>query len=75
VRPKVYPKEIEKLAIKATHAYGWEFGGVDIMFDGKKAFVSEVNFPCNFVRAQNVLKQDIALEMVKYLQKKAKRIK
>lgn len=51
---------------------GWEFSGVDILIDGKNAYVSEVNFPCNFLRAQKTLKLDIALEMVKYLVAKSK---
>jgi|WetSurMetagenome_2_1015567.scaffolds.fasta_scaffold36573_1 hypothetical protein len=74
VRGKKYSAELEALAVKATHSLGLEFGGVDILIDGKKAYVSEVNFPCNFVRAQKALKQDIALQMVKYLAAKAERM-
>jgi len=55
VRSKKYPKEFEALAVRATHAMGWEFGGVDVLIHKGKPYVSEVNFPCNFVRAQNDL--------------------
>lgn len=72
VRAKKYPKTVEDLAVRAVRAMGWEFGGVDILIHKGKPHVSEVNFPCNFVRAQHVLKQDIALQMVKYLQAKAR---
>jgi hypothetical protein len=72
VRAKKYPKELEDLAVRAVATMGWEFGGVDILIHKGKPYVSEVNFPCNFVRAQRVLKRDIALEMVRYLQAKAR---
>ncbi len=68
---KQYSREIQGLAVRATQAMGLEFGGVDVLIDGKKYYVSEVNFPCNFVRAHKVLKKDIALEMVRYLQAKS----
>ena len=72
VVPKHYPKELEDLSVKATKAMGLEFGGVDILVKGAKAYVSEVNFPCNFVRAQNVSKVDIASQMVDYLLRKGR---
>lgn len=75
VTSKKYSKDFEDLAIRATHALGWEFGGVDILIHNKKPYVTEVNLPCNFVRAQKVLKKDIALEIVKYLQEKSESIK
>ncbi len=74
VRPKKYSKALEELAVRATHAMGWEFGGVDILIHKGKPYVSEVNFPCNFVRAQNALNKDVALLMVQYLQAKAKKL-
>lgn len=67
---KLFDKDLENLAIKATAAMGLEFGGVDILIHKDQPYVTEVNFPCNFVRAQNLLKKDIAREMVKYLQMK-----
>lgn len=73
VKSKRYSKALEDLAVCATRAMGWEFGGVDILIHKGKPYVTEVNFPCNFVRAQKALKKDIALEMVKYLREKSER--
>ncbi len=74
VKPRKYSKALEDLAVCATRAMGWEFGGVDILIHGGKPYVTEVNFPCNFVRAQKVTKKDVALQMVKYLQEKSQRL-
>ncbi len=71
VRPKTYPKEVQEAAIHATKSMGLEFGGVDLLIDGQNHYISEVNFPCNFVRAHKVLNQDIAGEMVDFLLGKA----
>lgn len=73
-KPNTYVKEYDdatkELAVKATHALGLEFGGVDIMNtpDGPK--VAEVNFPCFFPRCQMLTGVDIADEMIKYLMAK-----
>ncbi|MFO0780546.1 MAG: hypothetical protein U0519_01465 [Candidatus Gracilibacteria bacterium] len=72
VKQKKFPRDLEELAVLVTSAMGWEFGGVDVLVYQGKAYVSEVNFPCNFVRAQDASKKDIALMMVKYLAEKAK---
>jgi ribosomal protein S6--L-glutamate ligase len=72
VRSKKYPKMFEELAVKATKAMSWEFGGVDILIHKGKPYVSEVNFPCNFMRAQKLLKQDIALQMVEFLAERSR---
>ena len=74
VRPHVYPKKVQEIAIRATQAMGLEFGGVDLLIEGENYYVSEVNFPCNFVRAHKVLHQDIAAEMVKFLMAKSKKV-
>lgn len=71
VKPKKYSKSLEELAVRATHSMGWEFGGVDILIHDGKPYVSEVNFPCNFVRAQTLTRRDIALQMVQYLRAKS----
>ncbi len=71
VKPKKYSKSLENLAVRATHAMGWEFGGVDILIHDGKPYVSEVNFPCNFVRAQKITKRDIASQMIRYLREKS----
>ncbi|MFA5829135.1 MAG: hypothetical protein WC843_01410 [Candidatus Gracilibacteria bacterium] len=74
IKAKKYPKKMEELAIKATHLLDLEFGGVDVLESDGKFYVAEVNFPCNFVRAHQVLKQDVALEMVKFLKEKSERL-
>jgi len=74
VRPKKYASSLEDLAVKATEAYGWEFSGVDVLIHEEKPYVSEVNFPCNFMRAQEVCQQDIALQMVQYLYEKSRKL-
>lgn len=75
VKSKKYPKMFEEMAVRATKAMGWEFGGVDILIHGGKGYVSEVNFPCNFIRAQKATGKDIAFQMVKYLQQKSEQLK
>ena len=72
VRAKKFSDQVEKTAIKATHAMGVEFGGVDILVDPKndKHYLLEVNFPCFFPRSQNTTGVDIAGQMVDYLLKK-----
>ncbi|MCK4635564.1 MAG: hypothetical protein KAT32_01765 [Candidatus Moranbacteria bacterium] len=71
---KEYPKEINQIAIKAVHSLGIEFGGVDIMIDkNNKPYVSEVNFPCNFSKAQEFTGIDISGMMIDYLIKKSKK--
>ncbi|MFC1654090.1 RimK family alpha-L-glutamate ligase [Patescibacteria group bacterium] len=75
VRKKKFSDKVEEIAIKATHAIGSEFGGVDILIDqNKNPLVLEVNFPCNFARAQNTTNIDIADHMIKHLINKSKNI-
>jgi hypothetical protein len=72
---QLFPPAIQTLAVRATQAYGIEFGGVDVLFDKQHSpYVVEVNFPCKFLRAQIVSGVDIAGKMIDHLQMKAKRI-
>ena len=64
---KKYPAALERLAVHATKVLGLEFSGVDILIHEAKPYVTEVNFPCNFVRPQTVLDMDIARAMIEYL--------
>lgn len=65
-------EEISRIAIDAVKFTGLEYGGVDILIDDKnKPYVLEINFPCNFVEAQEFTKVDIAGLMVEYLAEKA----
>lgn len=71
---KKFTTEIEELAIKATHALGLEFGGVDIMITNDGAKVAEVNYPCFFPRCQMLTGTDIAGMMIDYLLEKSNKL-
>ncbi len=70
---KKFSAEIEAVAVKAVHALGLEFGGVDILFSDDKMGVAEVNFPCFFPRCQMLTGTDIAGQMIDYLVAKSKK--
>ncbi len=74
ISAKIFDAQIQQLAVKATQVMGLDFGGVDILIHKGQPYVTEVNFPCNFVRAQELLKKDLALEMVKFLLQKSKTV-
>lgn len=72
---KKYPDEIENVAIQALALLNIEFGGIDVLFDAQSnPRIAEVNFPCNFARAQTLTGTDTARSMVKYLAEKVSRI-
>ena len=74
VEPKKFSKAVQQTAIKATHAMGVEFAGVDILIDAKgRHYMVEANFPSFFARAQQVTGVDTAGKIVDYLQKKARK--
>lgn len=63
--------DLKKIAIDAVAALGLEFGGVDLLIDeSDKAYVAEVNFPCNFARNQMNTGVDVVGRLVDYLVKK-----
>lgn len=63
--------DMKQIAVDAVAALGLEFGGVDLLIDEHgKAYVAEVNFPCNFARNQLNTGADIAGHMVDYLMNK-----
>lgn len=72
--PKKFASEVEQLAVQATKAQGLEFGGVDMMLTDAGPKVAEVNCPCYFPRCQLIAGDDVAGQMVDYLQEKSKRI-
>ncbi len=62
------PDNMKELAVKATQLIQLEFGGVDILVNKKlEMYVTEVNFPCTFFRAEEATGVDIAGLMVDYL--------
>ncbi len=72
VRPRQYSAAINSLAVQAVRTTGVDFGGVDILIDrAGRPYITEVNFPCNFTRAQTATGVDIADLMLNYLQNKA----
>ncbi len=74
VQPKEFSPRLQKLAIAATRLSGVAFGGVDILIDNQdQPFITEVNFPCNFSRAQKVTGVNIAGLMIDFLLRKSKK--
>lgn len=69
--PMQFGAEIERTAILATRANGYEFGGVDIIIDGDGHWVLEVNHPCYFPRAQLTTGVPTSEKMIEYLLAKA----
>lgn len=72
VAAKKFSPTVEAIATRAVKVVGLEFGGVDILIDEQERYyVTEVNFPCYFGRAQKITGIDIAGEMVDYLRTKS----
>ncbi|XOU94730.1 MAG: ATP-grasp domain-containing protein [Candidatus Kerfeldbacteria bacterium] len=67
---KKFPKDIKDTAIKAVQLLNLEFGGVDILIHNNKHYLTEVNYPCFFPRAQQITGTDIAAQMIEYLYNK-----
>jgi len=73
VKPKQFSSHINDLAIKAVNTMGYEFGGVDILIDeDNKPYITEINFPCNFARAEKATGTDISGPIVDHLINKAR---
>lgn len=63
--------EHTSIAVRATHAIGVEFGGVDLLLDHEgRAHVLEVNFPCYHPQAEIVASAPVSDAMVKHLLQK-----
>jgi glutathione synthase/RimK-type ligase-like ATP-grasp enzyme len=67
--------EMARIAVRATHALGYELGGVDLLQapDGR-IYLLESNFPCYFPQAQLVAGIDISGMMIDHLLGKAGRL-
>ena len=72
IRKKVDIKPDDALIlIKAVNMLNTSFGAIDFAYDeNHKIKIFEVNFPCNFVPAQELSGIDIAQEIMQYLIKK-----
>lgn len=65
---------MQNVAVRAAHALGFEFAGVDILEqDDGKFFLLEANFPCYYFHAQEFGGIDVAGMMVDHLVAKAAR--
>ncbi len=70
---KEFDKKIQEQAVKATKVMGREFGGVDVLIDRSgNNFITEVNFPCNFINTQITTGVNIAGKILDYLKEKSK---
>jgi glutathione synthase/RimK-type ligase-like ATP-grasp enzyme len=68
VKAKTFSSEIQKIAVDAVALSDVEFGGVDILIDANgNPYLTEVNFPCFFPRAQHTTGTDISGMMIDYL--------
>lgn len=66
------PPDLAAVAVRAVHAMRREFGGVDVLADGRGRLVLlEANFPCYFPVAQTAAGIDVAGAMIDYLLEKA----
>lgn len=75
VHAKEFSTQVKDIAIKAVSVLDLEFGGVDILIDQEnKMYVTEVNFPCYFARAQMITGAPISDQIVEYLVKKAQNV-
>lgn len=70
-QPKIFDQQIQDLAIRATHALGLEFAGVDIIITETGPKVVDINFPCTFAKHKEITGTDIAGQMVDYLLNKS----
>jgi ribosomal protein S6--L-glutamate ligase len=70
-----FGNDVNDLAVRAVHALGLEFGGVDILLSDTQPLVAEVNFPCFFRRCQMLTGTDISGMMVDYLVEKSKTLR
>lgn len=62
----------QQMVMRAVHAIGFEFGGVDLLFGPDGFLIAEVNCPCNFANTQDFTGVDIAGQMLDYLIAKAR---
>ncbi|MBT3220072.1 MAG: hypothetical protein HN348_13360, partial [Proteobacteria bacterium] len=67
-----YPDSILQMAIEATHACGFDFGGVDIIFDEEgRPYLTEVNYPTYYYYAEKITGVPVSRLMIEYLKAKA----
>lgn len=67
------PEFVIKEAIRAMELLDTEFAGIDFLVKDNKYFLTEVNFPCIYLNSQELIKENISEEILKYLIEKQKR--
>jgi len=72
-RPIRLSSNLERLAVKAAEALGLLYAGVDILDDGKRAVVLEVNGSPSWQGLQKATGVNVAEELVKYVMNYVKR--
>lgn len=67
--------ELADVAVRATQALRYEFGGVDVLrHPSGRLYLLESNFPCYFATPQEVVGTDVAGAMLDFLIEKARRL-
>jgi len=71
---KEYSPEIKEMAVQAVSSLGYQFGGVDILFEEgtNTPYIAEVNFPCFFPATQDAANIDISGQIIDFLINKSK---
>jgi glutathione synthase/RimK-type ligase-like ATP-grasp enzyme len=71
---KEYNETINNMAVDAVKSLGYQFGGVDILFEEETniPYIAEVNFPCFFPTTQRLTSIDISGQMIDFLINKSK---
>lgn len=65
------PDRVASLAVRATHALGIDFAGVDVLVHPSgRAYLLEANFPCYFPQAEAHGAADVAAAMLDHLLRK-----
>lgn len=66
---KEYSNEVQNIAVQAVQSLGFEFGGVDILFESEtnKPYISEVNYPFFFPGNEKLTGNNIAEQMINHL--------
>lgn len=65
----ILSKEINNMAIKATHAANYNYAGVDIIISSRdhKPYILEVNCPHNFARHEQITGENYSEKMIRWL--------
>lgn len=68
-----FDEKISKIATKVMHQFSLDFVGIDLLFDGKKYFVCEINTAPGFLWSESVSQKNIVWEVFDEIIKKAQK--